>query len=316
MVSHVARACRREGGEPPVARKIVSLAARQGGAISRAQLRALGLDDDRIDRAVRAGWLVRVHRGVYRVGALSPAGVLFAAQLALGPVAAVSHRAAAHDLGLVRGRVPAVVDVTVPTSRRTRRGIRPHKARLDERDITTRRGLRITTVSRTLLDVAPDLPARALQAAVDEARIQRRLHLPTIEATIARACGHHGIGALRRAVARHDAGRGRPIGEFERRAVAFLRDHGFPPYVRNFTVVVDDEPFMLDVVWLNQRVALELDSRTYHDNDPAFATDRRRSRRLAAAGWQIVRGTWEDLDVRPAELAADVWALLRAAKVA
>lgn len=69
------------------------------------------------------------------------------------------------------------------------------------------RGLRITTVARTLLDVAPGLSDPALPAAVDEARIQRRLHLPSIEATVARACGHQGLGALRRAVARHDPGR-------------------------------------------------------------------------------------------------------------
>lgn len=315
-MSYVVRAESGKGGAPPRGRPVFSLTARQGGAISRAQLRSLRFDDDRIDRLVRAGWLVRVHRGVYRVGALTPTGVLFAAQLALGPDAAVSHRSAAHRLGVLRGRAPSIVDVTTRTSRRRRAGIRPHQVRLDERDVTTRGGLRITTVARTLLDVAPDLSEPALQSAVDEARVQRRLHVPAIEATIARACGHHGIGALRRAVARHDPGRGRPIGAFERRAIAFLRDHGFPPYVRNFTVVVDDEPFMLDVVWLKHRVALELDSRTYHDNDPAFATDRRRSRRLAAAGWQVVRGTWTDLDDRAAELAADVWTLLRAAKVA
>lgn len=250
------------------------------------------------------------------MGALSPDGVLFAARLALGPAASVSHRSGAHHLALLRGRVPAPVDVTVPTTRRSRHGIRAHKARLDERDITTHRGLRVTTVSRTLLDVAPGLTDPALQAAVDEARIQRRLHIPTIEATIARSPGHHGIGALRRAVARHDPGRGRAIGDFERRAIGFLRDHGFPPYERNFTVVVEGEPFMLDVVWLEQRVALELDSRGFHDNDPAFVTDRRRSRRLTATGWRVVRGTWEDLEVRPHELASDLWALLRAARVA
>lgn len=98
--------------------------------------------------------------------------------------------------------------------------------------------------------------------------------------------------------------------------IPLLRDHGFPPYVRNVAVVVDEEPFMLDVAWLEYRVALELDSRTHHDNDPAFASDRRRSRHLAAAGWQVVRGTWDDLDDRPLELATDLWALLRAAKVA
>jgi hypothetical protein len=295
---------------------VTNLAARQGGAIARPQLRALGLDDARTDRLVAAGWLVGVHRGVYRLGALSPLGALFAAQLALGDDASVSHRSAGHELALLRGRVPAVVDVTAPTTRRARSGIRPHKSRLHPSDVTTRGGLRVTRVPRTLLDLASILSEPALQAAVDHARVQRRLHLLAIEAAISRAPGHHGIGALRRAVARHDPGRGRPIGALELRAIAFLREHGFPPYERNLTVVVDDEPFMLDVVWRRERVALELDSRTYHDTDPAFATDRRRSRRLAAAGWQVVRGTWDDLDDRPGELAADVHVLLRAARVA
>lgn len=315
-VSDVVRVVGGKGKEPPAGLRALNCAARQGGAIARAQLRALGLDDDRIDRLVRAGWLVRVHRGVYRIGVLTPRGLLFAAVLATGPRSAVSHRSAAHEHGLLRTRPPAVVDVTAPTSRRRRKGIRPHESRLGEAEIATRGGLRITTVARTLLDIATGLSEPRLQAAVDEARVQRRLNLPAVEATIVRAPGHHGAGALRRALARHDPGRGRPIGDFERRAIAFLRDHDFPPYVRNFVVVVEGEPFSLDVVWLERRVALELDGRTFHDNAPSFASDRRRSRRLAAAGWQIVRGTWEDLDDRPDELAADVWALLQAAKVA
>lgn len=191
-----------------------------------------------------------------------------------------------------------------------------HTAQLDPRDVTTGRGLRLTSVSRTLLDLAATLPEPQLQAAVDEARVKRRLRRPAIEATIARAPGHHGIGALRRAVARHDRGRGNPVGDFERRAIGFLREHDFPPYERNYAIRVDGEPFTLDVVWFAQRVAIEFDSRTFHDNDPDFATDRRRSRCLAAIGWQVVRATWVDLDDRPAELAADVWALLRARLVA
>lgn len=315
-VRHVHPACDGKRGTPPVGRRVSTLAERQGGAISRAQLRGLGVTDDAVDRLLAAGWLVVVHRGVFRLGRLTQAGVLRAAVLALGEHAVVSHRSAAHEHGLLRTRPPAVVDVTAPTTRRPRRGIRPHRSQLDARDVTTRGGLRITTVARTLLDIAPGLSEPRVQAAVDEARVQRRLHIAAVEATIARAAGHHGVGSLSRALARHDPGRGRAIGDLERRATAFLRDHGFPPYVRNFTVVVEGEPFSLDVVWFERRVALELDSRTFHDNDPSFASDRRRSRRLAAAGWQVVRGTWEDLDERPAELAADVHALLRVAKVA
>ena len=82
--------------------------------------------------------------------------------------------------------------------------------------------------------------------------------------------------------------------------------------MRNYAVQVDGEPFTLDVVWTDERVGLEFDSRGFHDNDPKFATDRRRSRRLGAAGWHVVRATWLDLDERPEELAADIWALLPA----
>lgn len=284
--------------------------------MSRKQLVALGVDDDAIYRLVAQGWLVRVHRGVYRVGTLTADGVLWAAQLAAGPGSALSHFTAGHEHVVLRTRPPRHVDLTAPARRRPRAGLRLHCARLDPRDVVTRRGLRFTTVARTLLDLAAAVPEPQLQAAVDEARVQRRLHRPAIEATIGRARGHHGIGALRRAIARHDRGRGVPIGAFERRAIGFLRDHDFPPYVRNYTVTVDGEPFTLDVAWLEHRVGLEFDSRGYHDNDPSFAKDRRRSRRLGAIGWHVVRATWIDLDERPDELAADVWASLRARSVA
>ena len=288
--------------------------------MSRAQLIALGVDDDRIHRLAAQGWLVRVRQGIYRVGALTDDGVLWAASLAMGPAAALTHRTAGREHAVLRGhlgpRPGTVVDVTTPTRRRPRPGLRPHRARLDARDSTVRRGLRFTTIARTLLDLAAELSEPELQAAVDEARVRRRLHRPSIEATIARAPGHHGIGALRRAIARHDRGRGVPIGEFERRAIGFLRDHDFPAYVRNYPVEVEGERFTLDVAWLEERVGLEFDSRTFHDNDPKFAADRRRGRRLGAVGWRLVRATWLDLDERPGELAADVRAWLRAARVA
>ena len=295
---------------------MATLCRRQGGAVSRAQLLAHGIDDDRIRRFAAQGWLVRVRRGIYRAGTLTPDGILWAALMALGPEAALTQRTARHEHVLLRERPSPTVDVTAPTHRRPRRGIRPHTARLHPRDVTTRRGLRFTTVARTLLDLAAELPEPQLQAAVDEARVQRRLHRPSIDATIAGAPGRHGIGALRRAIARHDRGRGLPIGRFERRAIGFLRDHDFPPYVRNYTIKVEREPFVLDVVWIEHRVGLEFDSRTFHDNDPSFATDRRRSRRFAAIGWHVVRATWIDLDERPDELAADVRALLLARSVA
>ena len=165
-------------------RRVSNLAGRQGGAISRAQLRGLAVSDPTIDRLLAAGWLAIAHRGVFRLGRLTQTGVLHAAVPALGERAVVSHRSAAHEHRLLRTHPPATVDVTVPTTRRARGDIRPHRSRLDPRDVTTRGGLPITTVARTLLDIAPNLGEPRLQAAVEEARVQRRLHLPAVEATM------------------------------------------------------------------------------------------------------------------------------------
>lgn len=290
------------------------LSTRQGGAISRAQLHDLGLADHRVDHLVRRGWLIGEHRGVLRLGALTEDGVLWAAVLATGPESCVSHMSAAYLLGFTEGRRPREVHVTTPTPRRDRRGIRVHEARLDPRwERTTRRGIPVTAVARALLDIAATEPEAVLQAIVDEVRSHRKLSRRAVEATIRRAPGHHGIGALRRAAARHDPGRGMPRGRFERRARPFLRDRGFPPYIRNHPIEIDGEIFVPDVVWPAHRVWLELDSRGWHDNDPRFAEDRRRSRRLGAHGWHGVRATWQDFDERPDELAADLWAYLEAA---
>ena len=122
---------------------------------------------------------------------------------------------------------------------RARRGIRPHRALArPARCHDPAAACRSPTVARTLLDLAAELlgaaPAGRRRRGPRAAPAARGR---SIEATIARAPGHHGIGALRRArCARHDRGRGVPIGEFERRAIGFLRDHDFPPYVRNYTV--------------------------------------------------------------------------------
>lgn len=290
---------------------MVVLAARQGGAISTEQLRGLGLSGSAVSRLVAKGWLTPHHRGVFRQGALTPEGVLFAAALAVGQPCAIGHRAAANVHLLIRGRPPAVTDVTAPGRRRHRAGIRMHRAVLHRDDVTTRGGLPITTVARTLLDLAATEPGPVLQAAVDEARVRRELHPRVVEATIGRARGHHGIASLRRAVARQDPGRGRPWSELERLGLRFLRDRGFPPYVRNHPIDIDGERFTPDVVWPQQRVVLELDSRTYHDNDPDFARDRRRSRRLQAAGWPGIRATWADFEEHADELADDLWSLVR-----
>src|SRR3954462_8219643 len=90
---------------------LVSLAESQGGVVSTAQLHALGFDHRMIHRWVRAGRLHRLFRGVYALGhrVLTARGRRWAALLAAGDDAALSHRSASDVLGFWPSR--AVVDV-------------------------------------------------------------------------------------------------------------------------------------------------------------------------------------------------------------
>lgn len=302
-------AAERDPGWSP--RQVSRHAERQGGAISHEQLRKYGLSPQLIHRLYRKGWLRRQHTGVYRIGRLSRLGILFAAHLAMGTASVISHRSAGHWHGYLRGRWPADVDVTCAGFRRPRRGIKPHEAKLAPEDIVVRNGLRLTSPSRTLLDLAAIVSLKILEAAVDEARIKGDLRLRLIEECIARCPGHHGIGKLRAAVARHDPGKGRTRSELERRARKFLRDRDYPPYDWQMNIVMDDgEVFCMDAVWGGQQVILELDGRSVHDNDPTYHADRRKNRRLGAVGWEVVRATWEDFDFYEDELDQDLRAVL------
>ena len=136
---------------------IARVAANQRGVIALEQLRAIGVDSPAITYRVQLGRLHRVHRGVYAVGhaRLSNEGIWMAAVLACGPGAALSHHAAA-TLWLMLPPHTRPVEVTVPGvgGRAKRKGIRLHRSStLTQQETTLRRGIPVTTPSRTLIDL-------------------------------------------------------------------------------------------------------------------------------------------------------------------
>ncbi len=137
-------------------RKIAELAARQWGVIAYAQLLTAGLSPTTIAKRGKAGWLFRIHRGVYAVGnpRLSREGHWMAAVLAVSG-AVLSHESAAA-LHRLSPACPPVIHVTVPGSggRARRRGIVVHRSKtLTAADVTIHRGIPVTTVARTLADL-------------------------------------------------------------------------------------------------------------------------------------------------------------------
>src|SRR4051794_8544400 len=143
---------------PPPDARVAALAAVQHGLVSHAQLTREGITKSAIERRVLAGRLHIVHRGVYAVGHphLTRHGDLMAAVLAGGDGALLSHLTAAQLHGLAGGRQRPIHVTVSRNGGRKDRGVAFHHPRaLHEDDRDTRDRIPVTSVARTLLDLAP-----------------------------------------------------------------------------------------------------------------------------------------------------------------
>jgi very-short-patch-repair endonuclease len=252
--------------------------------VTRAQLLGLGLSANAIDYRVRTGRLWRVHHGVYCVGRppVTPHERAMAAVLACGTRAVLSHRpgGALWELGL---RWPAVMEVTAP-SKRARPGIRVHESTtLTRRDVTRHYGIPVTTLARTLLDLAEVLDTPSLTRAVNEARLRRKATLADLAELLHRSPGR-ATKRLRPFVERVS---GPTRSEFEDAFLAFVHRHGLPTPETNQIVA----GYEVDVLWREHKLIVELDGREFHEN--AFEEDRERDAALLKAGFPVLRLTWD-----------------------
>jgi predicted transcriptional regulator of viral defense system len=162
----------------PDHRELYVIAESQGGYFTAAQAREAGFSGELVSYHARVGRFDRVAHGVFRLRQFpgSPNEDLFTAQLRAGPESVVSHDSALalYELSDV---LPAEVHLTVPRSASRRRpGIRQHTRRIAPGEVTVWEGLRVTTVPRTLADIArsgisDDRVRQAAQEAVDRGMI-------------------------------------------------------------------------------------------------------------------------------------------------
>lgn len=288
-------------------RRIGDLAERQHGVVARSQLLDLGVGRRAIEHRIACGRLRVVHRGVYAVGhsSLTRAGRFMAAVLAGGPDAVLSHRSAAALRGL---RVPSggAIEVSVPVRRRAPAGVRFRHTDVPPDERTVHLGVPVTTVSRTLLDLAAVLRPGAVERAMHEAEVLRLVDELSVPALIERHPGRPGVPALRHILAAADLGADVTDSELEDAFVTFARRYRLPRPLLNRTVL----GFRVDALWPDARLAIELDGRTTHLTRRRFETDRVRDRALTAAGWRVVRVTWRQLHDDPGALAADLRRIL------
>jgi hypothetical protein len=289
-------------------RAIAAMADRQHGVLARVQLLDAGLSAGAITRRIAAHRLRPIHRGVYALGhrRLSSDGRMVAALLAAGPGSVISHLAAAEHWG-IPATPSRVIDVTGNGGRRG--GIRFHEAKLDAREVTTRRGVAVTTVPRTLLDLAGDCPG-VLDRALREA-LYRRLTSPTaLNAFIDAHAARRGVTRLRAALGEATEAPGITRSGLEDAFIAFCVEAGLPRPETNVIFRVGDRTIEADCVWREQRLIVEPDGFAAHSSRQSFEADRRRDRALNVAGWRVIRVTDRQLAAERRSLAADLTALL------
>jgi very-short-patch-repair endonuclease len=291
--------------QPPADRRIVALAERQHGVVTRRQLGELGVGKSAIDARIRDGRLWRVHQGVYAVGrpTLTLHGRFIAAVFSCGANAALSHIAAGVLLSLLEERGPRI-DVTVPRGgqRRRRGAVIIHRAALPATDVTLKHGIPVTTPARTLIDLADLLPRRRLERALDEAAYLR-LDVTDLQPRP----GRRGSGTLKELVERHHAGTTRTRSDLEERMLSLLHRFRLPTPEVNATI----EGYTVDFAWREQRLIVETDGWAAHGTRSAFERDRRRDADLLAAGWRVLRISCERLEREPAWVAQRIAEALR-----
>lgn len=259
-----------------------------------------------IHRRVRAGRLHRLHRGVYAVGhlAVSFRARLMAATLACGAEALLSHRSTGRLRGLLSSSTSRI-EVTAPNGGRAREDVVIHRTRvLHPDDRALLHGIPVTSLARTVVDLAEVLHPRRLADVLHQAEVRGLLDLGAIEAALERVPGRRGGPVLLEALAAYRPEDHAAESEGERRLLQLCRDHGLPMPRSNQLV----DGYRLDALWPEARLALEFDGAEFHNTRRAFHEDRARDRALAEAGYQVLRVTWPDLE-RPARLARQLAAI-------
>jgi hypothetical protein len=292
---------------------IARLAATQRGLFSAPQARQAGISVKALQRAIVAGSIRRVRRGVYAMAGVppSPFEQTMAAVLALGPKSAVSHASAAaiHGLPIV---LPAKPELTLAGGGSGRiEGVAVHHVpELGPKDVVVRHGIQLTTAARSVVDLASRLEPSLLAATVRSGLVQTRFTIRDLEDALARrGPGFHG---RRRIEGLIDLQQGRADSFLELRVYPALASLG--PFETQYCTVAGGRALVLDTAWPQFKVTGEAVGFAPRAASRAvFDAERRKFNVLTAEGWRIAHLTASMTD---SEMVQAVAALLPASWVA
>ena len=283
----------------PIDREIAWVADRQGGHVHREQLRDLGLSASGIDRRVAIGRLHRVGRQTFAVGTGRPDRLarLHAALLMAGDGVLLSHQAAGGEIGLLsQGRGP--IDLTLERSHRPLPGIRFHRAHLAADEVIVVDGLPMTSVGRTLFDLAGSIDEFTFRRAVKDATVRHLDCTPSLPTLLDRYPRRPGASLIRAVISEWTWPSGVVPTDGDERFLKLVRRGGFPMPSFRHGIALAEGWVEVDFAWPDLRIVVEVDS-SFHEVDVSLETDHGRDQDLLAEGWSVFRVTWRQLRYEP-----------------
>ncbi len=291
---------------------LACLAAAQHGVVARWQLIDLGMTRNEIAHRVKRGSLHRVEQGVYAVGSplMHRLGYFMAAVLACGPGAVLSHRSAAAIRGILED-ARAVVDVIAPHRRgRVVDGIRAHACVLHPDDIDEVDGIPCTSLARTIVDLAGEVPERMLTSAYRQSEKLEELDLRALRAAMSRVARPRGIRKLRRVIAEFNPDMLYAESDTEIRILQICDDFGLPRPQVNPLLEVEGHAYRPDLLWPRHLVIVEGDGAADHSSQRDRHLDLEREQRLRRAGYLVRRFTWHQVTYQPDLVATTIRRIL------
>jgi hypothetical protein len=288
---------------------LARVAGRQAGVLSRRQLTGQ-LNDAAVRHRLRTANWQHLFPGTYATftGPVPPMSRMWAAVLYAGAGAVVSRETAAH---VYRWQAaPAVVDVSIPTSRRVREqpGLRIHRTALPAHDIATVQRLPATSPNRTVLDLALSAPTvDAALGLIADAVGGRRVSAEVLAHRIRQAQRFRWRQPVLDALADVAGGSNSLL---ELKFAQLLRRHGLPVGVRQRRVQQHGRTLRVDMAW--EGVVAELDGLLGHNRYADRHRDMQRDNGHVLADARVLRYGWSDVVTRPCDVATQVAAVLGA----
>jgi hypothetical protein len=268
------------------------------GVVTSQQLISFGLSDTQIGRLVETGQLLRERHSVFRhAAAPRTLDQRLALACAVSPSVAISHQSAGRKRGLRRLGRDQRIHATIPGRSHIRiPGVVIHRSHLIlPTDVVEQDdGIRITSVERTIFDLANVVSIHAIESIIEQAIHDELCSISSLHVLGSRLCrqGRNGSERFRLEQAIVAAGLPRPIRQFE-------------------ITLPDGSDIHPDLYWPDPPIVLEVDHSSWHGGREQQTYDKWRDRQLTRVGVRPMRVSEDDIRFRLESVIADLASVLR-----